>query len=196
MKRNDIIALVLILVVVLGIIIAIWLSEDEEKPEATEHTKPKPPSFFTRVSDRLKKIDNEITIELQTLTKTEEMRVFVDKKVSTIITWLKVVSGLLLLSIFGYFLKQSGYQIIESIINTAGLLALSVPVLTFFFYSKILTVEKIVTAPLNWVKRAVYKKYGYNPAALNDLRESISRKQETASVLREELEKSKTEQGS
>jgi len=181
-KKSDwfIVAIVILLIIAIAII-AINTSKKEDRNEAEEQEKEKK-NRLTRFIERWQQLIDQITLEVKTLKLTQEMEAMLERKIASYIILAKVLFCVIFLILVAVF-YTNGIDIATSILNTAGILSV------FFFGGSLLIANRfaepnvVVESFMQWVRKSVYKRYGYDPALIPVLEESISLKQVEANQL-------------
>lgn len=173
-KKSDwfIVAIVILLIIAIAII-AFNTSKKEDRNEPEEQEKKNRLASFIQ---RWQKLIDQISIEIKTLKLTREMEAMLERKVANYIILAKVMFFMIFLILATLF-YANGIDVATSILNTAGILSI-------FFFGGSLVIANRFTEPnvvvesfIQWVRKSVYKKYGYDPALIPILERSISLKE-------------------
>lgn len=181
-KKTDWFILAIVILLILAIaIIAVNTSEKEDKGEARDQEEEKK-NKFTQFIERWQQLISQITLEVKTLKLTQEMEAMLERKISNYIILAKVLISVIFLIMVAVF-YTNGIDIATSILNTAGILSV------FFFGGSLLIANRfaepniVVESFIKWVRKSVYKRYGYDPALIPVLKESIASKEGEADQL-------------
>jgi Na+/H+ antiporter NhaC len=186
-KKSDwfIVAIIILLIIAIAII-AINASKKEDKDEAEKQEKEKK-NRLTQFIERWQKLINQIKVEVKTLKLTQEMEAMLERKIANYLILAKVLFSVIFLILVAVF-YTNGIDMATSILNTAGILSV------FFFGGSLLIANRftepnvVVESFMRWIRKAVYKKYGYDPALIPALYESISLKEIEANKLSTQIE--------
>jgi hypothetical protein len=180
-KKSDwfIVAIVILLIIAIAII-AFNTSKKEDINETEEQEKK---NRLTSFIQRWQKLIDQISIEIKTLKLTQEMEAMLERKIANYIILAKFMFFMVFL-ILAILFYANGIDIATSILNTAGILSI------FLFGGSLLIANRftepnvVVESFIQWVRTSVYKKYGYDPALIPVLEESINLKEiEAAEIL-------------
>ena len=171
----------IILVIVILLIIAIAIASIKfRKEENSEESR------LSLLSKRWKKLIKQIEEEMESLHLTQEMQLMLEKQISR---YLRLAIGLVsiaFIAVAGLFFR-AGTDAASALVNTTGLFSLS------FFGGSLLIVSKFVDPNTaikafgSWIRKMVYKKYNFDPAAISALQESITMKQGEANDISGDL---------
>lgn len=188
MKRNEIIAWVIILVILVGIVI--WVASDSNiEPEENnagpkEDDRKKQSNFFKRLSERIETMQREVTDELEKLRMTKEMQNYLNQKVNRLLTLIKIVIGLTMGGAIA-FLMNHGFDVWTSILTFCGVICIIVPVTTFFFFTKCMSVKEFVDRIIMKIKQLMFRKYGCDSVTISEIESTIAVKKEVINSLSE-----------
>jgi hypothetical protein len=186
-KKSDwfIVAIVILLIIAIAII-AINTSKKDDSDDAEEQQKERK-NRLSRFIQRWQELIDQISIEIKTLMLTKEMEAMLERKIANYIILAKVMFFMVFL-ILAVLFYTNGIDIATSILNTAGILSI------FFFGGSLLIANRftepniVVESFIQWVRKSVYKKYGYDPALIPILEESISLKESEAEKVNTQIQ--------
>jgi Flp pilus assembly protein TadB len=185
MKRNDIIALVIVLLIIFGIII--WVAcESEDQKNEEQGSNQAETNFFKRIADRIDKMQRDVSAEFEKLRLTTEMQAYLERKVNWILLFSKLSIGVLAFGILGVLL-YNGVDVWTSILAFCGVICLILPVATFFFFTKCMSVQELVDWIVLKIKQSIFKKYGCDPATIAAIEKTVAVKNGVIKSLRDEL---------
>jgi hypothetical protein len=189
MKRNEIIALVIVLIIIFGIVI--WVAsetENEDDNDSKQKTDERPvrDGFLKRLADRIQTMQQDVACELEKWRLTTEMHAFLDRRVNRILTFIKISLGLIVGTAVG-LLVYHGIDLWTSILTFCGIACIVVPVVTFFFFTNCMTVQEFVNWIVNKMKQAIFKKYGCDPVSITTIEKSVAVKNGIIQSLKNEM---------
>lgn len=180
MKKLDWFILIIIIaaIVAIGIWAVLSASEDDGKKEEKSETR------LDCLTNRLKAIQQQILKEIESLKTTVEMEQFLERKIVSIFllaktTFLALFSGVIYLFIY------NGSGFLTALFNTIGIASFIAVAVPFLFLSKVLDVNSLIEFIRGKIRKWIYIKYGYNPALVTVLKESI----ESRTIAARELER-------
>jgi hypothetical protein len=173
-KKSDWIVVAIVIVLIIAIaIVAFSASKKEDESDTKEKEKK---NRLIRCIQRWQELIDQISIEIKTLKLTQEMEAMLERKITTYLILAKIAFVMVFIAVVGLF-YSTGIDIVTAAINTTGILTI------FFFGGSILFLTKftdpnsVVESFVQWVRNTVYKKYGYDPALIPAIKESIVLKQ-------------------
>lgn len=188
MKRGDIIGLIIVVLIIIGVVV--WLSTESE-----DGNRSQPPSdsnsttrlrFLERLADRCKRIQEEIDIQVQTLQLTTEMQKTADRFVDQLSLAAKIFLAVLTTAIL-YGFVYNGIGIWTAVLTLAAVIGVVIPVMTFFFFKNVMTLEALINWFFLQIRNVIYKKYGCDAATIQNMRQNIVAKQEVVTILNSEM---------
>lgn len=185
MKKLDwfILIIVIIAIVAIGIWAFMSSSEETEKNEEKKETK------LESLSNRLKAIQQQINDEIESLRLTTEMEQFLDKKIGRIFFFAKAIFIAVVGGMF-YLFIANGSDFLTALSNTTCIVGFILVAIPFLFLSKVLDVNTLIESARGKIKMWIYNKYGFNPAAISVLKESIEVKTIATNELKDEMSSS------
>lgn len=181
MKKLD--WFILIIVIVTIVAIGIWAfmsSEEEDSHEEKKSTK------LESISKRLKAIQQQINDEIESLRLTTEMEQYLDRKIGRIFLLAKTIF-LVLFSGAVYLFIYNGSDFLTALFNTLGITSFLAVAMSFLFLSKVLDINALIYFVKSKIKGWIYNRYGYNPAMIGRLKESIESKAFVERELKNEM---------
>lgn len=190
MKRGDIIGLVIVVIIIIGVIV--WIATDSEDDEPTTASQDDKvsirPGFLERLANRCETIQREIDNQLEKLRLTIEMQQAADRLGDQLKLAAKVFLAIFVTGVLCSFV-YTGIGIWTAILTLSAFVGVVIPVLTFFFFKNVMTLEALI----NWffvnMQKVIYKRYGCDPATIKSMQQSIIVKQEIVSGLKDELKR-------
>lgn len=178
MKKSYWIVAIVIFAIVIGIGIGIYLSSNDEPQDVGQ--KPKM-SKLDHINTKIRAIEGRVRKEIEMLKLTSEMENALARKVDRVCILFGTIFWLIMISIAASF-YLNGFDLLTSILNTAGLASLACPLLSIIFWRTI-DFNTIVAKTRVLVKSWLDKKYGHNPDAISELNNSIGRNTEELNEL-------------
>jgi cbb3-type cytochrome oxidase subunit 3 len=175
-KKSDAILVAIIIILIIAFaIIAFKTSGKEQENEAKKKEQEKK-NRLIKLIERWEKLTEQISIEIKSLKLTQEMEAMLEGKISRYIIITKISFFMSFVTLVAAF-SATGMDPITAALNTTGILGIC------FFGGSLLIANKfaepnvVVESLICWVRKSVYKKYGYDPALIPALQESINVKQ-------------------
>jgi hypothetical protein len=187
MKRSSVAAWVIIAIIILGIII--WVgtqSKDDQPSELSSRDEKVRSTFLDKISARIQHVQIEITTQIESLKLTLEMQQYLDRKFNRILIMIKLIAGVLILSAIAVLILN-GVEFWAAIMTVSSFVCLGVPVLTFFFFKKIMDVTQLMDWVFRKVKNMIYRKFGCDSETIDSMRSDITAKQIAIDVLQREI---------
>lgn len=178
MKKSHWIIVVIIIAIVIGVAIGVYFSE---QPKSTDAEPKSDQGKLDAINKKIKAIEDRISSEVKALQLTSEMELALNRKVDHICFSLGLVFWAAIFSI-GYLFYYNGYDLLTSILNTAGLLSLMFPLWSILIWKSI-SFDAAIEKSRNWVKKWLYKKYGHDAEVIPALNSSIAENKEALSKL-------------
>jgi hypothetical protein len=174
MKKShwDWLIVVIIIAFVIGIGIGIYLSNNDMPIDPEQKDRE---SKFDLIKKKIKALEEHVRNEIVLLKLTTEMEAALSRKVDRICIVLGTIFWLIIMSISAAF-YQSGFDLLTSILNTAGLVSLTFPLVSIILWRTV-DFNSVVDITREGVKDWLNKKYGHNPEMIVALNESIKIKQ-------------------
>lgn len=186
-KKSDwFIFAILVLLIFALVIIAINASKKEDRSEAEKQEKEKR-NRLSRFIQRWQELIDQITLEVKTLKLTLEMEALVERRISLYLIIAKIVFITIFILVVALF-YITGSDVVTAAINTTGVLTIFFFGGSLIFLTKFTDPNSVVESFVKWVRRTVYKKYGYDPALIPALHQSISLKELEANKLNTQIE--------
>ena len=182
MKKLD--WFILIIVTIAIVAIGIWFVMSS--PEETEKNEEKKETKLESLSNRLKAIQQQINDEIESLRLTTEMEQYLDRKIGRIFLLAKTIF-LVLFSVVVYSFIYNGSDFLTALFNTLGIASFVAVAMGLLFLSKVLDINALINFVKNKIKEWIYSKYGYNPAMISSLMESIKSKAVVERELKDEM---------
>lgn len=188
MKRGDIFGLIIVFLIIIGVVV--WLStesEDGDQSQApsdsnsTTHLR-----ILERLADRCKRIQNEIDTQVRTLQLTTEMQKTADRFVDQLSLAAKIFLAVLTAAIL-CGIVYNGIGIWTAVLTLAAVIGVVIPVMTFFFFKNVMTLEALINWFFLQIRNVIYKKYGCDAATIQNMRQDIVVKQEVVTILNNEM---------
>lgn len=189
MKRGDIIGFIIVVIIIIGVIV--WLATESEdnnqSGEASDDDKPNSQrGFLERLANRCERIQHEIDSQLEKLRLTTEMQQAADRFADHLKLASKIFLAIIVTAVL-YGFVYNGIGIWTAILTLAAFVGVIVPVMTFFFFKNVMTLEALINWFFLHMRNVLYKKYGCDPATVKSMQENIVVKQAIVSVLKDEL---------
>jgi ABC-type multidrug transport system fused ATPase/permease subunit len=185
-KKSDAILVAIAIVLIIAfVIVAIKASKREEENEAKRQEKEKKNSL-TKLIERWEKLAEQISIEIKSLKLTQEMEAMLERKINRYVTFTKISFCIVFTFLVGFFFS-TGTDMATALLNATGILGV------LFFGSSLLIANKfaepnaVIQSFVEWVRKSIYKKYGYDPALIPAIQESIELKQGEAKIVQEHI---------
>lgn len=168
MKKSnwDWVIVIIIIAVVIGIGIGIYLATNEKQPDQQERR-----SKLDIIKQRIKALEQRVKDEIAQLKLTTEMENALSSKVDRFCIMIGIFFWVIIMSIAAAF-YFNGFDLVTSILNTAGLISLSFPLVSIILWRTVdfnSVVEYSRTSIKNWLN----KRYGHNPDRITELNASI-----------------------
>lgn len=180
MKKSnwDWVIVVIIIALVIGIGVGIYLSssDDETNPEQKERA-----SKLDIVKQKIKALEQRVKDEIAQLKLTTEMENALTRKVDRFCMVLGVFFWIIIMSIAAAF-YFNGFDLITSILNTAGLASLSFPLVSIILWRTV-DFNSVVEYSRRSIKNWLNKRYGHNPDSIATLSNNISKNQNELDLL-------------
>jgi Flp pilus assembly protein TadB len=190
MKRGDIIGFIIVVVIIIGVIV--WLateSEDDKQSESLPGDKPSSrPGFLERLGNRCERIQQEIDSQLEKLQLTTEMQQAADQFADQLKLAAKIFLAILTTAVL-YGFVSNGIEIWTAILTLAAFVGVVIPVMTFFFFKNVMTLEALINWFFLHMRNAIYKKYGCDPATIKGIQQNIVVQQKIVTILKDELKR-------
>ncbi|MFN8337161.1 MAG: hypothetical protein U0U09_18660 [Cyclobacteriaceae bacterium] len=188
MKRGDIIGLIIVVLIIIGVVV--WLSTESEDGNRSQAPSDSNSTtrlrFLERLADRCKRIQDEIDIQAQTLQLTTEMQKTADRFVDQLSLAAKIFLAVLTTAIL-YGFVYNGIGIWTAVLTLAAVIGVVIPVMTFFFFKNVMTLEALINWFFLQIRNVIYKKYGCDAATIQNMRQNIVVKQEVVTILNSEM---------
>lgn len=188
MKRRDIIGLIVVVIIIIGIIV--WLykeSEHDNRSQApSDCNSTTRVRFLERIANRCKRIQDEIDIQVEKLQFTTEMQKTADRFVDQFSLAAKIFLAVLTIAVL-YAFVYNGIGIWTAVLTLAAVIGIVIPVITFFFFKNVMTLEALINWFFLQIRNAVYKKYGCDAATIQNMRQNIVVKREVVTILKSEM---------
>lgn len=166
----------IILIIVIILIIAIAFHSTDNSPKQAEEEQE---SRISKLTRKWNQLVQQIEEEIQNLNLTLEMQQALERKINRYLIAAKVIFFALFTSIVAVFYFND-VDLINGLINTVGIFS------TIFFGGSLLILTKfadpnaVIESCINWVRKTVYKKYGFDPTLIPIIQESIATKKTEA----------------
>lgn len=185
MKRSDWLALLFVLLIVL--LIAIWVYNEDEEPETQVSEQPTlRHSFFARLEKRINQLNIEIENDLNSLKVSKEIAQSLDNKVNRWLIGFNVffmgVTGIIF-----YWFVINDYTVMNAFLATIGILTVICGALSMFCFFKILDPNLILDWIREKIKSQIYARYKHDPAMVAALEKNIVVKTQVRDTLRDDL---------
>lgn len=145
------------IVLVLIICLVIW-HINRSKPET-----PPQESRLDRLSRHLKELEERIQKAMESLRLTQEMKLFVEKKINRRFMLAKVLFVGIVISVMVFF-YIGGSDVTTSILSGAGVLTFTFGAGSFLILSKFVDPNSFIEAGRELIRKWIYKKYGFDPS--------------------------------
>lgn len=166
----------LILAIAILCIILFVLTTNNEKEQNKE-------GRFTRLLKRWQELQREIQDEINDLRLTREMEALLEQKISRLFLIGKTIFIILFTVIsYGFYLR--GLDLATSLLSSAGIITFICCAVSFLAVSRFVDANEMISAGRNFIKKIIYKKYGFNPTRVQVLQDSITVKKNEANELR------------
>lgn len=168
MKKSHLIIGIVIVVIIIGIAIGIYFSNEKGNTSDEKESQ----SMLSIINARVKTIQDKIDNEMKALQLSREMEVALDRLLDRIC----MMIGALLTGITAsicYLFYSNGSDLLTAILTTAGLAALTFPTLSLLAW-KTISFDFVVTKSRDLIKQWLCRKYGHNPGAIAVLTASIA----------------------
>lgn len=182
MKKLDWFILIFVIIAIAAIGIWVFMSSSEE----TETSEEKKETKLESLSNRLKAIQQQINDEIESLRLTTEVEQYLDRKIGRIFLLAKTIF-LILFSAVVYLFIYNGSDFLTALFNTLGIASFVAVAIPFLFLSKVLDINALINFIKIKIKGWIYGKYGYNPAMISILKESIEFKAVVEKELKDEM---------
>lgn len=188
MKRSDWIALIIVLVLIAGIAIGVYVSGYNKLEKFDGDAAEQKESKLAAISRRIQELQDRADKELKALNISEEKEAALMRKVDMMCVAFGSITMAILLSIVAAF-YFNGMDLLNSVLCTAGLAALTFPVISIICWKNI-GLEKTIDVSRAWAKKWLDKKYGHCSKDIDQLRQSITVKNEEIKLLTSEVSNS------
>ena len=156
MRKSSIVAWTIIVIIIIGIIVWVASEPSESPSDKTNQNEKNRSNFLEKLANRLGELQSEIASQMEALKLTVEMQQYLDRKLNQILIFIKTIIGLSLLS-FVVLLTINGVEFWMALLTVSSFLCIGVPVLTFFFFKKIMDVRELVEWVLKKIREFVFK---------------------------------------
>lgn len=163
MKKShwDWVIVVIIIAFVIGIGIGICLSNNDMPIDPEQKGRE---SKFDFVKKKIKALEERVKNEIVLLKLTTEMEAALSRKVDRICIVLGTIFWLINILISSAF-YQSGFDLLTSVLNTAGLVSLTFPLVSIILWRTV-DFNSVVDFTRRNVKAWLNKRYEHNPDSL------------------------------
>jgi hypothetical protein len=169
---------VFVIVLIIGIGIGIYLSTNETPTDSEQKDSQ---SKLDLIKQKIRALEERIKNELAVLKLTTEMENALSRKVDRICIVLGTIFWLVTISIATAF-YLNGFDVLTSILNTAGLVSLTFPLVSIILWRTV-DFNSVVDVTRRGVKAWLNKKYGHNPDTIVALNDSIVKNQNELNLL-------------
>lgn len=180
MKKSnwDWVIVLIIIALVIGIGIGIYLSTSDEptNPEQKERE-----SKLDVIKQKIKALEQRVKDEIAQLKLTTEMENALSLKVDRFCIVLGIFLWVIIMSIGAAF-YLNGFDLVTSILNTAGLVSLSFPLASIILWRTV-DFNSVVGYSRRNIKTWLNKRYGHNPDSIAALNDSIAGNQSELNLL-------------
>lgn len=171
----------IILVIVILFIILIAITEINKKDAQNKED-----GKLARLLKRWQELQREIQSEMNDLRLTREMEGLLEQKINRMFLIGKTIFVLLFTMItVGFYLN--GLDMIASLLSSAGTITFMFCAVSFITINRFADANEMISAGRDAIRRIIYKKYGFDPATVQVLQDSIAVKKNEADELREVL---------
>lgn len=191
MRRGDIIAFIIVVIIIIGIIV--WLASESENDENQSESVPDAqatnrPGFLDRLAKRSERIQSEIDSQLEKLMLTTEMQKAADRFIDQLKLAAKIFLVIVTTAVL-YGFVYNGIGIWTAIVTLAAFVGIVIPVLTFFFFKNVMTLESLINWFFTHTRNVIYKKYGCDQVAIGSIKKDIIVKREIVTILKDEIKR-------
>lgn len=179
-------AWIIIALIIIGIIIWVASQSNDDPTDSASPSKKARLTFLEKLSKRIREIQCEIAAQMEVLKLTIEMQRYLDRKLNRILIAAKLVSGILLLSPI-VLLMMNGLEFWTAILTVSTFVCLGVPVLTFFFFKKVMDVRELINWSFKKIKDMVHKRFGCDSTTIYLMQNEVAAKQLAVEVLHKEI---------
>jgi len=177
-KSDTILVGIIIALIFIFIVIAFNKHREKEKTEGKQKQGGEKNRLMLFV-EKLQLLGEQISQQLKQLKLTQEVEAMLERKINRYLLVVKISCFAVFVFLIILF-TTTGTDLITAILNTTGIIG------TFFFGASAIIANKfeepnaVIASFTIWVRNVVYKKYGYDPALIPTLKESIAHKQTEA----------------
>jgi hypothetical protein len=190
MKRGDIIGFIIVVIIIIGIIV--WLATESENDKQADPLRDDKsssrPGFLERLANRCERIQREIDNQLEKLRLTIEMQQAADRFADQLKLAAKILLAILTTAVL-YGFVYNGIGIWMAILTLSAFVGVVIPVMTFFFFKNVMTLEVLINWFFLHMRNALYKKYGCDPATIKSIQQNIVVNKEIVTILKDELKR-------
>lgn len=175
-KRMWIIILVVLIVAII-IVLSSRKNSKQSNPDESE---------FARLVKRWRELTHEIEEEMRKLMLTQEMKTFVEKRISYLFSWAKAAFAIIFVIVAILFYWQS-QEVFSSLMNTVGLFIFMSGAGSFLLANRFAESNSLIKLVSTRIRKWVYSKYGFDPYEERVLHRSIDEKKMEANLLMVEI---------
>jgi hypothetical protein len=169
MKKSHLITLIIIVAIIVGIAIGIYLSDQKDNTSSEREERQ---SKLTLINARIKAIQEKIDSEMKALQLSTEMEHALNKMLDRLCMLMGIISSGVVVAVC-YLFYSYGYDLLNSIATTAGLVALMFPALSLLAW-KTISFDFVVTKSRALIKKWLCRKYRHNPNSMAVLAAGIA----------------------
>lgn len=167
----------IILVIVIVLIIALAIkSINSEKQDNSEENR------FLKLSKRWQKLQEDIESEMKSLKLTQEMKLFLEKKINMLFIVSKGIFIIVFVTVASLFYWK-GSDVITSLLSSAGVISFTLLTASFLFVNRFADANAMIEVGRKFIRKVIYRKYGFDPTLELTLQRSIDEKKMEVSLI-------------